>query len=70
MRSRAVCIVAELPGSFRLLQERPFSTFWREGTMATTRPRERILDAATALADEGINATSVDRVIAEAVSPP
>jgi AcrR family transcriptional regulator len=35
--------------------------------MATTRPRERILDAATRLfADEGINATSVDRVIAEA----
>ena len=35
--------------------------------MATTRPRERILAAATRLfADEGINATSVDRVIAEA----
>ena len=35
--------------------------------MATTRPRERILDAATRLfADEGIHATSVDRVIAEA----
>jgi AcrR family transcriptional regulator len=35
--------------------------------MATTRPRERILTAATRLfADEGINATSVDRVIAEA----
>jgi AcrR family transcriptional regulator len=35
--------------------------------MATTRPRERILDAATRLfADEGFNATSVDRVIAEA----
>jgi AcrR family transcriptional regulator len=35
--------------------------------MATTRPRERILAAATRLfADEGIHATSVDRVIAEA----
>jgi AcrR family transcriptional regulator len=35
--------------------------------MATTRPRERILAAATRLfADEGVNATSVDRVIAEA----
>ena len=35
--------------------------------MATTRPRERILDAATRLfADDGINATSVDRVVAEA----
>ena len=35
--------------------------------MATTRPRERILTAATRLfADEGIHATSVDRVIAEA----
>jgi AcrR family transcriptional regulator len=35
--------------------------------MATTRPRERILDAATRLfADEGFNATSVDRVITEA----
>jgi AcrR family transcriptional regulator len=35
--------------------------------MATIRPRERILDAATRLfADEGFNATSVDRVIAEA----
>jgi AcrR family transcriptional regulator len=35
--------------------------------MATTRARERILDAATRLfADEGINATSVDRVVAEA----
>jgi AcrR family transcriptional regulator len=35
--------------------------------MATTRPRERIFAAATRLfADEGINATSVDRVIAEA----
>jgi AcrR family transcriptional regulator len=35
--------------------------------MATSRPRERILTAATRLfADEGINATSVDRVIAEA----
>src|SRR5918992_3332148 len=35
--------------------------------MAGTRPRERILEAATRLfADEGIHATSVDRVIAEA----
>jgi AcrR family transcriptional regulator len=35
--------------------------------MATPRPRERILVAATRLfADEGINATSVDRVISEA----
>jgi AcrR family transcriptional regulator len=35
--------------------------------MAGARPRERILDAATRLfADEGIQATSVDRVIAEA----
>jgi AcrR family transcriptional regulator len=35
--------------------------------MATPRPRERILAAATRLfADEGIHATSVDRVIAEA----
>jgi AcrR family transcriptional regulator len=35
--------------------------------MATPRPRERILAAATRLfADEGINATSVDRVITEA----
>jgi AcrR family transcriptional regulator len=35
--------------------------------MATTRPRERILAAATHLfADEGVNATSVDRVVAEA----
>jgi AcrR family transcriptional regulator len=35
--------------------------------MAEPRPRERILDAATRLfADEGIQATSVDRVIAEA----
>ena len=35
--------------------------------MATTRPHERILTAATRLfADEGIHATSVDRVIAEA----
>jgi AcrR family transcriptional regulator len=35
--------------------------------LATTRPRERILAAATRLfADEGIHATSVDRVIAEA----
>jgi AcrR family transcriptional regulator len=35
--------------------------------MAATRPRERILAAATRLfSDEGINATSVDRVIAEA----
>ena len=35
--------------------------------MATTRPRERILAAATRLfADESVNATSVDRVIAEA----
>jgi AcrR family transcriptional regulator len=35
--------------------------------VATTRPRERILAAATRLfADEGIHATSVDRVIAEA----
>src|SRR5918995_804369 len=58
-----------LPGSFTLLQERPFSTFgWRGAPrMAGTRPRERILAAATRLfADEGIHATSVDRVIAEA----
>jgi AcrR family transcriptional regulator len=35
--------------------------------MATTRTHERILDAATRLfVDEGIQATSVDRVIAEA----
>ncbi|HEX8134640.1 MAG TPA: TetR/AcrR family transcriptional regulator [Actinomycetes bacterium] len=35
--------------------------------MATSRPRERILAAATRLfSEEGINATSVDRVIAEA----
>ena len=35
--------------------------------MATTRPHDRILDAATRLfADEGVHATSVDRVIAEA----
>jgi AcrR family transcriptional regulator len=35
--------------------------------MATTRTHERILDAATRLfADEGIHATGVDRVIAEA----
>jgi AcrR family transcriptional regulator len=35
--------------------------------MAGPRPRERILEAATRLfADEGIHATSVDRVIAEA----
>jgi AcrR family transcriptional regulator len=35
--------------------------------MAAIRPRERILDAATRLfADEGVNATSVDRVVAEA----
>jgi len=35
--------------------------------MAATRPRERILDAATRLfAEEGINATAVDRIIAEA----
>src|SRR5918999_4750960 len=35
--------------------------------MAGTRPRERILEAATRLfVDEGIHATSVDRVIAEA----
>jgi AcrR family transcriptional regulator len=35
--------------------------------MATTRTHERILDAATRLfADEGVHATSVDRVIAEA----
>jgi AcrR family transcriptional regulator len=35
--------------------------------MGTTRPHERILTAATRLfADEGIHATSVDRVIAEA----
>jgi AcrR family transcriptional regulator len=35
--------------------------------MTGPRPRERILDAATRLfADEGIQATSVDRVIAEA----
>jgi AcrR family transcriptional regulator len=35
--------------------------------MAGPRPRERILDAATRLfADEGVHATSVDRVIAEA----
>ena len=34
--------------------------------MATTRPRERILAAATLLfADEGIHATTVDRVSAE-----
>ena len=35
--------------------------------MAGPRPRERILDAATRLfADDGVHATSVDRVIAEA----
>jgi AcrR family transcriptional regulator len=35
--------------------------------MATTRTHERILDAATRLfVDEGVHATSVDRVIAEA----
>jgi AcrR family transcriptional regulator len=35
--------------------------------MATGRPRERILTAATRLfSDEGVHATSVDRVIAEA----
>jgi AcrR family transcriptional regulator len=35
--------------------------------MATSRPRERILAAATRLfSEEGINATSVDRVVAEA----
>ena len=35
--------------------------------MATTSPRERILAAATRLfADEGVHATSVDRVVAEA----
>jgi AcrR family transcriptional regulator len=35
--------------------------------MATTRTHEKILDAATRLfADEGVHATSVDRVIAEA----
>ena len=35
--------------------------------MATTRPRERILDNATRLfADDGVNATSVDRVVTEA----
>ena len=35
--------------------------------MATTRTHERILDAATRLfADEGVHATGVDRVIAEA----
>ena len=39
--------------------------------MATTRPRERILTAATRLfADEGVNATGVDRVIAEAEVAP
>jgi AcrR family transcriptional regulator len=35
--------------------------------MAASRPRERILDAATRLfSDEGIRATAVDRIIAEA----
>jgi AcrR family transcriptional regulator len=39
--------------------------------MATTRPRERILAAATRLfADEGIHATGVDRVITEASVAP
>jgi AcrR family transcriptional regulator len=39
----------------------------RSTRMAGPRPRERILDAATRLfADEGVHATSVDRVIAEA----
>jgi AcrR family transcriptional regulator len=39
--------------------------------MATSRARERILDAATRLfADEGINATSVDRVIDQAEVAP
>jgi AcrR family transcriptional regulator len=39
--------------------------------MATTRTHERILDAATRLfADEGIHATGIDRVIAEASVAP
>jgi AcrR family transcriptional regulator len=39
--------------------------------MATTRPRDRILDAATRLfADEGITATGIDRVVAEAEVAP
>src|SRR5215218_2428912 len=54
-------------GSVTLPQERPFSTFSAGDEMATTRTHERILDAATRLfADEGIHATSLDRVLAEA----
>jgi AcrR family transcriptional regulator len=39
--------------------------------MAASRPRERILDAATRLfSEEGIHATAVDRIIAEADAAP
>src|SRR5512132_2027715 len=56
-----------LSGSVTLPQERPFSTFSAGDEMAATRTHERTLDAATRLfADEGIHATGVDRVIAEA----
>jgi AcrR family transcriptional regulator len=43
----------------------------RKSVMATPKPRDRILDAATRLfSEEGIHATGVDRVIAEAEVAP
>jgi AcrR family transcriptional regulator len=69
MRRGAFCILAEF---VRFLHTPARETILylsrgRSTLMATTRPRERILAAATRLfADEGVHATSVDRVIAEA----
>src|SRR5215211_5848072 len=56
-----------LSASFTLAQERPFSTVSRgEGVMAASRPRERILDAATRLfSDEGFHGSYVANVATE-----
>src|SRR5918992_1081276 len=65
----AICILAEFARFLHTLARETilYHPGGRSIRMATSRARERILDAATRLfSEEGINATSVDRVIDEA----
>jgi AcrR family transcriptional regulator len=65
----AICILAEFARFLHTLARETILYHFggRSIRMATSRARERILDAATRLfSEEGINATSVDRVIEEA----